>query len=126
MSSGESTSFTATPQATSTTAETDDEGYHPDHAIDSDNDQDYESSSDDDGGLTMMRRKSAVQGPGRSMSITNAQLARYRERRDTAGSRISKKSSRSGSNNTMKKVRSRGDSEPEDLRGRPINPAALP
>ncbi|KAJ9623531.1 hypothetical protein H2203_005793 [Taxawa tesnikishii (nom. ined.)] len=98
-----------------------DDGYAPDRAIESD---DYDTdSSDEDGGLMMMRKRSAQQGLTRSMSISNAQLARHRERRETTSSAFSKKSSRSGSNNTMKKVRSTGDSEPEDMRGRPLAPS---
>ncbi|CAK4009601.1 Serine threonine- kinase ssp1 [Lecanosticta acicola] len=85
------------------TEENDDEGYTPDQetALESGQDDEYADSSDSDGGLVMSRRKS------------NAKLAlaiggdTHKERRGTGLSARSKKSSRSGSNNTMKKVRTR-------------------
>lgn len=82
-----------------------DEGYSPDgdQALDSDNEDDFDSSSDSDGGLVMSRRKSktpAIPGNGGSGSLAAART---------------RKSSRSGSNNTMKKVRTR-DSEDERAR----------
>jgi len=100
----------------------DEEGYSPDHeenALDSDNDE-YESSSDSDGGLVMQRRKSATK-PLLSLSPRNGGLsaaleaAQLKQRRGTGVSRSSRKSSRSGSNNTMKKVWTR-DSEDERQR----------
>lgn len=107
----------------------DEEGYSPDHdetALDSDNDDDddddYESSSDSDGGLVMRRRRSgggkALHHSNSSSSPRNGSLAaaleaaHAKQRRGTGLSRGSKRSSRSGSNNTMKKVRTR-DSEDE-------------
>lgn len=93
-----------------------DEGYSPDHAVDSEDD--YDSSSDSDGGLVMSRRKSAAKGSGVTGNLTvasEAQMAHRKERRGTGLSTRSKKSSRSGSNNTMKKVRTR-DSEDERSR----------
>jgi len=106
----------------------DEEGYSPDHddtALDSDNDDDYddESSSDSDGGLVMRRRRSA--GGNKQLHHSNSsssprtgslaaalEAAHSKQRRGTGLSRGSKRSSRSGSNNTMKKVRTR-DSEDE-------------
>lgn len=90
-----------------------DEGYSPDadQALDSEDDDDvYDSSSDSDGGLLMSRRKSKTPS-----NAARAQ-AHSKERRGTGLSARSKKSSRSGSNNTMKKVRTR-DSEDERRRG---------
>lgn len=110
----------------------DEEGYSPDHdetVLDSDNDSadddddDYESSSDSDGGLVMRRRRSG--GGSKSLHHSNSsssprnnslaaalEAAHHKQRRGTGLSRGSKRSSRSGSNNTMKKVRTR-DSEEE-------------
>jgi len=108
----------------------DEEGYSPDHdetALDSDNDDDYdESSSDSDGGLVMRRRRSGggnkqLHHSNSSSSPRNGSLAaaleaaHSKQRRGTGLSRGSKRSSRSGSNNTMKKVRTR---DSEDERGR--------
>jgi serine/threonine protein kinase len=108
----------------------DEEGYSPDHdetALDSDNDDDYEdeSSSDSDGGLVMRRRRS---GGNKQLHHSNSssstrtgglaaalEAAHSKQRRGTGLSRGSKRSSRSGSNNTMKKVRTR---DSEDERGR--------
>lgn len=119
--------------------EKDEEGYSPDHeetALDSDNaasddDDDYDSSSDSDGGLVMRRRRSGGgsnrhlhnsnssssprSGGGSSLSAA-LEAAHAKQRRGTGLSRGSKRSSRSGSNNTMKKVRTR-DSEDERARG---------
>ncbi|EMC97724.1 hypothetical protein BAUCODRAFT_122149 [Baudoinia panamericana UAMH 10762] len=92
-----------------------DEGYSPDQdqALDSDNEE-YEDSSDSDGGLVMSRRKSkSSHTGGRSGGHPSAaEKAGMKERRGTGWS---KKSSRSGSNNTMKKVRT-PDSEDERSR----------
>nr|OQO28679.1 hypothetical protein B0A51_05719 [Rachicladosporium sp. CCFEE 5018]OQO31927.1 hypothetical protein B0A51_01122 [Rachicladosporium sp. CCFEE 5018] len=93
----------------------------PEVAVSSDNDDsDYESSSDSDGGLVMRRRKSAVKtsfsSSPRNPGISSMLEAQHKARRGTGASRASKKSSRSGSSNTMKKVRTR-DSE-EEKRGR--------
>lgn len=111
----------------------DEEGYSPDRdetALDSDNDDDDddyedESSSDSDGGLVMRRRRS---GGGKQLHHSNSsssprtgslaaalEAAHAKQRRGTGLSRGSKRSSRSGSNNTMKKVRTR---DSEDERGR--------
>jgi [calcium/calmodulin-dependent protein kinase] kinase len=76
-----------------------DDGYTADNneeALNSDNDEYYDDSSDSDSGLVMSRRKSATKAPP---DLT-------KERRGKALSIRSKKSSRSGSSNTMKKVRS--------------------
>jgi len=92
----------------------DDAGYTPDTepAIES-SDSEYDSDEDDDGGLQMIRRRSNAQGTGRSMSISNATLARRRE------SVWSKKSSRSGSGGTMMKVRTRSQGPDGEERERP-------
>lgn len=84
-----------------------DAGYSPDEeaTINSDDD-DFDSSSDSDGGLVMSRRRSAA----RAVPTSKA-------RRGTGHSIRSKKSSRSGSSNTvrtresMKKVRTRESSD---------------
>jgi hypothetical protein len=108
----------------------DEEGYSPDRdetALDSDNDDDYddESSSDSDGGLVMRRRRSggnkqlhhsnSSSSPRTSSLAAALEAAHAKQRRGTGLSRGSKRSSRSGSNNTMKKVRTR-DSEDERAR----------
>ncbi|KAM0715545.1 hypothetical protein Q7P37_009043 [Cladosporium fusiforme] len=109
----------------------DEEGYSPDHeeqALDSDNEDEYdtESSSDSDGGLVMRRRRSggnnklhhsnSSSSPRNGSSLAAAlEAAHAKQRRGTGLSRGSKRSSRSGSNNTMKKVRTR-DSEDERTR----------
>lgn len=97
-------------------------GYSPDQeevALDSD-DEEYDSSSDSDGGLVMSRRRSA----GRQMFSSSPrngglaaalEAAHEKQRRGTGLSKGSKRSSRSGSNNTMKKVRTR-DSEDDRVR----------
>jgi len=72
-------------------------------ALNSDDDEYYDDSSDSDGGLVMTRRRSATKAPLDSAA---------KDRREAALSLRSKKSSRSGSSNTMKKVRSQ-DSENE-------------
>ena len=108
----------------------DEEGYSPDRdetALDSDNDDEYddESSSDSDGGLVMRRRRSggnkqlhhanSSSSPRNSSLAAALEAAHAKQRRGTGLSRGSKRSSRSGSNNTMKKVRTR-DSEDERAR----------
>ncbi|CZT20236.1 uncharacterized protein RCC_06093 [Ramularia collo-cygni] len=83
-----------------------DEGYSPDQeanfygGLHDDSDSSEGDSSDSDGGLVMSRRKSADK---RQQAIHGSQP----ERRGTGVSMRSKKSSRSGSNNTMRKVRTR-------------------
>lgn len=94
----------------------DDDGYHPDAALDSDDD--FDDSSDDDGGLQMMRRRPDPRASARSASASNTQLARYRSRRDTGDSRISKKSRRDSSKSTKQSAVGRAGSEPDDSRGR--------
>ncbi|KAK5138363.1 hypothetical protein LTR08_003424 [Meristemomyces frigidus] len=92
-----------------------DEEHTPDieQALDSENDEaEYDSSSDSDGGLVMTRRKSK----NSSFSTASLGAALSKDRRGTGLSMRSKKSSRSGSNNTMKKVRTR-DSEDERRSG---------
>nr|XP_023907900.1 uncharacterized protein LOC112019615 [Quercus suber] len=86
-----------------------DGGYSPDHDqnFDSDNDEEYESSSDSDGGLVMQRRKSIPSKALTATATANAQRGGTKELRGVGTSVRSRKSSRSGSNNTMKKVRTR-------------------
>jgi [calcium/calmodulin-dependent protein kinase] kinase len=88
-------------------------GYFLDHdaALNSDCDDTYDSSSDSDGGLVMSRRKSATK---------QAPLP-PKQRRGTSLSTHSKKSSRSGSNNTMKKVRTRESSDEPSRRSMDIS-----
>lgn len=72
-------------------------GYDGDHAIDSDE----EDSSDEDDGLFMGRKKPASK-PRRSISISNAELARSNISKEVMDSR--RRSARSGSNGTVKKI----------------------
>ena len=72
-------------------------GYDGDHAIESDEDD----SSDDDGGLFMGKKKPAPK-PRRSNSISNAELARSNISKEVLKSR--RRSARSGSNGTVKKI----------------------
>ncbi|CAD0108982.1 unnamed protein product [Aureobasidium uvarum] len=89
-----------------------DDGYTGDNAIESD-ESDYEDSSDDDGGLQMVRRRSAPLTPsgGRGLGVSSTSYFPHNPRRGTGSSAFSKKSSRSGSNNTMKKIRSHDESD---------------
>lgn len=89
-----------------------DDGYSGDNAIESD-ESEYEDSSDDDGGLQMVRRRSAPLTPsgGRGLGVSSTSYSSRHPRRGTGSSAFSKKSSRSGSNNTMKKIRSHDESE---------------
>ncbi|KAI4719054.1 kinase-like protein [Aureobasidium sp. EXF-10727] len=89
-----------------------DDGYSGDNAIESD-ESDYEDSSDDDGGLQMVRRRSAPLTPsgGRGLGVSSTSSYPHNTRRGTGSSAFSKKSSRSGSNNTMKKIRSHDESD---------------
>ncbi|PNS14015.1 hypothetical protein CAC42_6528 [Sphaceloma murrayae] len=97
----------------------DDDEYHADHAVESEDEDD--DSSDDDGGLQMMggrRHPTSPPIPQRSTSVNVANLSRFRERRETGGSNVSKKSERSGSGGTMRKVKpGKAESDPEDERG---------
>ncbi|KAK4575383.1 hypothetical protein LTR86_001237 [Recurvomyces mirabilis] len=94
-----------------------DDGYTPEEeetALSSDNEDDYASSSDSDGGLVMRRRRSKTATNGGS-ATNNPNSLGPKARRSPGLSAHSKKSSRSGSNTTMKKVRTR-DSEDERKR----------
>ncbi|KAG8631187.1 hypothetical protein KVT40_000327 [Elsinoe batatas] len=99
----------------------DDEGYHADTAVDSGDEDNDDDSSDEDGGLLMMGRGKAnppPPGPQRSTSVNVAAISRHRERRETGSSTISKKSERSGSGGTMRKIKPTDvKSDPEDGRG---------
>ncbi|PSK34500.1 hypothetical protein B9Z65_8826 [Elsinoe australis] len=109
--------ITGLPAAARKYVEDDDE-YHADAAVESDDGDDDDDSSDEDGGLLMMGRKKAPlpAAPHRSTSVNVATLSRYRERRETGGSNYSKKSERSGSGGTMRKVRPTDvKSDPEDI-----------
>ncbi|KAF2421509.1 kinase-like protein [Tothia fuscella] len=89
----------------------DDVNYDGDHAVES------EDSDSDSSFIMMTRHKSKKVGLSRSESISNAELSLHRARRATGNSSV--KSVRSGSNNTMKKIRSHEDSEGDgDERGR--------
>ncbi|KIV99272.1 hypothetical protein, variant [Verruconis gallopava] len=97
--------------------------HHEDFAYDGDGDAAIESGSDDDSDdsfVEMTRHRSRTQGLTRSESISNGELALHRARRAT-GENQSIKSARSGSSNTMKKVRSRNDTEDEAERQRPMS-----
>ncbi|KAI7162090.1 kinase-like protein [Hortaea werneckii] len=85
-----------------------DEGYTPDleQPLDSGDEEYDEDSSDSDGGLVMTRKRSKDQGKNSTLSTPGA-----KERRGTSLSARSKKSSRSGSSNTMKKVRTRDSAD---------------
>jgi len=87
------------------------DGYSGDNVFESDDD-DYEDSSDEDGGLQMIRRRSAPQTPsgGRGLGVSTSYF-QHNQRRGTGSSAFSKKSSRSGSNNTMKKIHSHEESD---------------
>lgn len=88
-----------------------DDGYSPDHERPVGSDEsEYDESSDSDGGLVMTRRRSKVSNPDSSSRVQS----NYKERRGTGLSTRSKKSSRSGSNNTMKKVCRRDSGECEE------------
>ncbi|TKA81560.1 hypothetical protein B0A55_03002 [Friedmanniomyces simplex] len=112
---------------------------HEDDGGDGDGDDDedddmYDDSSDSDGGLVMTRRKSKTggnqasagdmlaaalgeRGPMNTAVAVGGNAAESgKERRPSALSARSKKSSRSGSSHTMKKVRTR-ESEEEERRG---------
>lgn len=81
-----------------------DDGYTGELAVDSEEEEDdYDDSSDDDGGLQMVSRRSGTQGARHSFGS-------HSNRRETGSSVFSKKSSRSGSSNTMKKIRSNEES----------------
>lgn len=96
-----------------------DEGYDPDkeQALNS-GDEESDSDTDSDGGLVMgKRRKSSTKHTNatKSGSLGSAlEQASRKERRGTGLSARSKKSSRSGSNNTMKKVRTRDGEEDQE------------
>ncbi|KAK4988850.1 hypothetical protein LTR50_003695 [Elasticomyces elasticus] len=94
------------------------EGYDGDHAVESGDDYD-DLSSDDDGGLEMVRRKSAAQRTDRSYSVTMAEIARRGERRETATSLLSMRRARSGSSNALEKIRTHSEGDREGDRGRP-------
>ena len=89
------------------------DGYSGDNVFESNDDDDYEDSSDDDGGLQMIRRRSAPHTPsgGRGLGVSSTSYFPHHPRRGTGSSAFSKKSSRSGSNNTMKKIHSHDDSD---------------
>jgi [calcium/calmodulin-dependent protein kinase] kinase len=93
----------------------DDFAYDGDHAIESDDDDDS-----DDSFVEMTRHKSRRQGLTRSESISNGELALHRARRATNENQ-SIKSARSGSNNTMKKVRSNDSDDATEQRTRPLS-----
>ncbi|OCL03337.1 kinase-like protein [Glonium stellatum] len=78
-------------------------------------DNDEQEESDDDF-IVMTRKKKGKEGLERSDTISNAELSRHRVRRELASS-CSRKSTRSGSNGTVKKVRPHEDTDDEGLHG---------
>jgi serine/threonine protein kinase len=81
-------------------------GYDGDNPIDSEDDDE----SDDDAGLFIGKRKPTAK-PRRSNSISNAELARSNLAKDIAHSR--RRSGRSGSNGTVKKIPPPGETSAE-------------
>lgn len=79
-------------------------GYDGDHAVESDE----EDSSDDDGGLFIGKKRPAAKAR-RSMSISNAALARADISKGVMSNR--RRSARSGSNGTVKKIPPPGAAE---------------
>lgn len=98
-----------------------DEGYSPDidRPFSSDNDEEYVSSSDDsDGGLVMQRQKpiaTAIAKATTAAKVDDSDIVRTNERRRSGLVARSRKSSRSGSSNTMKKVRTRDSAGRQSL-----------
>lgn len=86
-------------------------GYEPDHPFTSDGDDDSEEE-----GIVMARKKRSTHGSTRSGSVSNAEIARQNVRRDTVSSR--RRSTRSGSNGTVKKIKPLWDTEAEEQKGR--------
>ncbi|KAF2467086.1 uncharacterized protein BDR25DRAFT_359119 [Lindgomyces ingoldianus] len=75
-------------------------GYDGDDALESEED---DEDSEEEDFIVMTKRKSNTQGLTRSGSISNAQLARQSVRKEVIASR--RRSERSGSNGTVKKIR---------------------
>ncbi|KAI9801252.1 MAG: hypothetical protein M1833_002822 [Piccolia ochrophora] len=75
----------------------DDLGYNGDHAAESGDD----SPDSDEDFLVMIRRKTRLEGSGRSESVSNAQLALRHSRRSSRGTT---RSTRSGSSGTLRKA----------------------
>lgn len=92
----------------------DHDGYDGDHAIESDDEEDSDDSSDDDFVEINLRKKPTPKRPSRSESISYAELSRTKAL--TGFGAPARKSSRSGSNGTVKKIRSHSDSDGEALR----------
>ncbi|KAK7512167.1 serine/threonine-protein kinase-like protein PAK1 [Phyllosticta citriasiana] len=91
--------------------EHDQHGYEGDHAVESDEDSSEDSGDDF---IEMSSRKRPLpKRPSRSESISYAELSRNKGRPEFGSGR---KSSRSGSNGTVKKVRSHSDSDGEVMR----------
>ncbi|KAF2736351.1 kinase-like protein [Polyplosphaeria fusca] len=83
-------------------------GYDGDHALESGEDDD---SDDDDDDFIVMGKKPKPKEPKRSDSISNAELARADVRREMLADR--RRSTRSGSNGTVKKIRPHENSDDE-------------
>lgn len=98
----------------SITEEHDHDGYDGDHAVESDEEEDSDDDSDDDVLEITVRRKPAPKRPSRSESISYAELSRGKVLASIGAS--ARKSSRSGSNGTVKKIRSHSDSDGEALK----------
>ncbi|KAF2178133.1 kinase-like protein [Zopfia rhizophila CBS 207.26] len=84
-------------------------GYDGDHALES---EDEDDDSDEEDFIVMTKKRSNKQGLMRSGSVSNAELARHNVRRELGSSR--RRSARSGSNGTVKKIRPPGDSDNEE------------
>lgn len=81
-------------------------GYDGDHVVESGND---EEDSDEDF-IVMTKKRGKKQGLTRSDTISNAELSRHRIRHDTDSS-SRRRSTRSGSNGTVKKIKPYDDNE---------------
>lgn len=97
---------------------------HSNEDFNYDGDAAVESDDSDDSFIEMTRKKSSRTGLTRSESVSNGELAIHRSRRATGGSGgpcASLKSERSGSNNTMTKIKSIEEDENERDRLRPLS-----
>jgi [calcium/calmodulin-dependent protein kinase] kinase len=86
-------------------------GYEPDHPFASDGDDDSEEEL-----LVITKKKGSTHGSTRSGSGLNTDISRPHGRRDTLSSR--RRSDRSGSNGTVKKIKPPGDSGIEEPKGK--------
>jgi len=84
-------------------------GYEGD-VFESGDDNEEQEDSDDD--FIVMTRKKKGEGLDRSDTISNAELSRHHVRRELASA--CRRSTRSGSNGTVKKIRPYEDTDDED------------